>query len=104
MNKVIAFMLGFVLLTTGLAFAQQTPPAAQAATNVAAKKAVEVGNKICPVLGNPVAAGGVGEAAVKFEWNGKIYNFCCPMCIEEFKKDPEKYSKIAEDEVKAVKK
>jgi len=82
-----------------LAFAQQTPSVAQAKV-----KAVEVGNKICPVLGNPVAGGGVGEAAVKFEWNGKIYNFCCPMCIEEFKKNPEKYSKIAEDEVKAAKK
>jgi YHS domain-containing protein len=93
MNKVTALILGFVFLTAGLAFAQQTPSVAQAKV-----KAVEVGNKICPVSGNPVAL------AVKFEWNGKIYNFCCPMCIEEFKKNPEKYSKIAEDEVKAAKK
>jgi len=98
MNKVIALVLGCVLLAMPLAFAQQTPPAAGAKT-----QAVEVGNKICPVLGNPVAGGGVGDAAVKYEWHGKIYNFCCPMCIEEFKKDPEKYSKIAENEVKAVK-
>lgn len=99
MNKVTALILGVILLTTGWAFAQQTPSVAQAKV-----KAVEVGNKICPVSGNPIAGGGMGKAAVKFEWKGKIYNFCCPMCIEEFKKNPEKYSKIAEDEVKAAKK
>jgi len=99
MSRVTALILGFVLLTTGLAFAQQTPSVAQAKV-----KAVEVGNKICPVSGNPVAGGGMGEAAVKFEYNGKIYNLCCTGCLEEFKKHPEKYSKIAEDEVKAAKK
>jgi YHS domain-containing protein len=57
---------------------------------------VEVGNKICPVSGEEV--GKMGDV-VKFEHNGKIYNFCCAMCIKDFKKDPEKYSKIAEDEV-----
>lgn len=69
-------------------------------------KAVEVNNKICPVSGNKVPAPGekgeMGEA-VKYEYNGKIYNLCCPMCIKDFKKNPEKYSKIAEDEVKKSK-
>ena len=64
--------------------------------------AVEVGNKICPVSGENIPAPGekgeMGEA-VKYEYNGKIYNLCCPMCIKDFKKNPEKYSKIAEDEV-----
>jgi YHS domain-containing protein len=93
-------MLGFVLLTTGLAFAQQTPSVAQAKVQV-----VDVGNKICPVSGAPVAGGsGMGDQPVTVEYNGKVYHLCCPMCIEEFKKNPEKYSKIAEDEVKAVKK
>lgn len=66
-------------------------------------KAVEVGNKICPVSGNKIPAPGekgeMGEA-VQYEYNGKIYNLCCEMCIKDFKKDPEKYSKIAEEEVK----
>lgn len=66
-------------------------------------QAVEVGNKICPVSGEEIPApgekGDMGEA-VKYEYNGKIYNFCCPMCIKDFKNDPEKYSKVAEDEVK----
>lgn len=59
-------------------------------------KAVEVGNKICPVSGEKV--GEMGEI-VKYEYNGKIYNLCCPMCQKDFSKNPEKYSKIAEDEV-----
>ncbi len=64
-----------------------------------AAKAVEVGNKICPVSGNPAGDGTMGEA-VKYEYNGKIYNLCCKMCVKDFKKDPEKYSKIADEEVK----
>lgn len=60
-------------------------------------KADEVGNKICPVTGNPVDDGSMGEP-VKYEYNGKIYNLCCKMCAKDFKKDPEKYSKIAEEE------
>lgn len=60
--------------------------------------AVEVGNKICPVSGEEV--GEMGEV-IKYEYNGKIYNLCCPMCEKDFAKDPEKYSKIAEDEVAA---
>ena len=66
-------------------------------------KAVEVGNKICPVSGDKIPASGekgtMGDEPVKYEYNGKIYNLCCPMCIKDFKKNPEKYSKIAEDEV-----
>lgn len=60
-------------------------------------KPVEVGNNICPVSGQKV--GEMGEV-VKYEYNGKIYNLCCKMCAKDFKKDPEKYSKMAEEEVK----
>ncbi len=64
------------------------------------QEAVEVGNKICPVSGQKV--GSMGEI-VKHEYNGKVYNLCCGMCPKSFQKDPEKYSKIAEDEVAASK-
>ncbi len=71
-------------------------------------KAVEVGNKICPVSGDKIPAPGekgtMGDEPVKYEYNGKIYNLCCPMCIKDFKKNPKKYSKIAEDEVAKEKK
>ena len=59
-------------------------------------KAVEVDNKICPVSGNKV--GEMGEG-VKYEYKGRIYNLCCSACIKDFKKNPKKYSKIAEKEV-----
>lgn len=58
--------------------------------------AIEVGNKICPVSGENVTKMGGG---VQYEYKGKIYNFCCAMCLKDFQKDPEKYSKIAEESV-----
>ena len=60
---------------------------------------VEVGNKICPISGEKI--GEMGDV-VKQEYKGKIYNLCCPMCIKDFNKDPEKYAKIADDEVSAA--
>ena len=92
MKKIIALILGAVLLSAGLAFAQQTPSASQRAV-----QPVEVGNKHCPVSGNKVGEMG---PPIKVEYNGKVYNLCCPMCVRTFKNDPEKYSKIAEDEAK----
>ena len=56
----------------------------------------EVGNKICPVSGEKV--GEMGQV-VRYEYNGKIYNLCCKMCVKDFKKNPAKYSKIADEEV-----
>ena len=57
---------------------------------------VEVGNKICPVSKENVFE--MGEP-FKYEYNGKIYNLCCKMCVKDFQADPEKYSKIAEESV-----
>ncbi len=54
-----------------------------------AEKAIEVGNKVCPVTGEPVAE----NPKVTAEYKGKIYNFCCPACIAPFNKNPEKYIK-----------
>lgn len=58
-------------------------------------KAVNVGNKICPVTGDKV------DGKTTYEYQGKIYNFCCPACIDEFKKDPGKYIKKVEEELKS---
>ena len=62
----------------------------------------EVGNPFCPVSGEkipvPGEKGDMGEA-IKYEYNGKVYNLCCPMCIKDFKKDPEKFSKKAEEQM-----
>lgn len=64
------------------------------ATAESAKNAEDVGNKICPVSGEKIDE----KTKATYEYQGKIYNFCCPMCIDEFKKDPEKYIKKIEGE------
>jgi YHS domain-containing protein len=46
----------------------------------------------CPVLGSPV------NKNIYTDYNGKRIYFCCPPCIREFKKDPEKYMKQFEKE------
>jgi len=58
------------------------------------KKAEDVENKICPVLGEKIDE----KLKATYEYKGKIYNFCCAMCIDAFKKDPEKYIKIIEEQ------
>jgi YHS domain-containing protein len=63
-------------------------------------KAVEVGNKICPVMGEKIDM----NKKLTAEYNGKIYNLCCPACTAEFPKDPKKYSEIADKEIAAEKK
>jgi len=61
------------------------------------KDPVDAGNKICPVSGEEI-----GDSMMKatYEYEGRIYNFCCTGCIDEFKKDPEKYIKKVDEELK----
>jgi len=37
------------------------------------------------------------KAKATFEYNGKTYYFCSDYCLEEFKKNPEKYLKEGPD-------
>ncbi len=60
------------------------------------KGAVEVGNKICPVSNKPVNSNG---GKVQVEYEGKMYNVCCKFCAKDFKKNPEKFVKIVEEEM-----
>jgi YHS domain-containing protein len=60
-------------------------------------QAMNVGNMICPVDG--IKMGDMG-AGMQYEYKGKVYNFCCAACLEAFKKDPEKYVKIVDQEMK----
>lgn len=95
----IGVVVLFVVLFASPVFAV-TPEGGQVAmADAKATAPVEVGNSLCPVSGEKV--GGMGDV-VKYEYNGKVYNLCCAMCAKDFKKDPEKYSKIAEDEVAAA--
>lgn len=48
-----------------------------------------IGNKlICPVMKREFTP---TSKSPKIEYKGKIYYFCCEGCIDEFKKEPEKY-------------
>lgn len=87
--KIKMMMLGVValLLAGGTVVSAQEPAAAP----------VKVGNKICPVSGESVDK----MEGAQYEYKGKIYNLCCPMCVKDFTKDPEKYSRIAEESVAA---
>ena len=58
----------------------------------AAETSKDAGNTICPVTADKV------DGKITYEYEGKTYNFCCPMCIDEFKKDPAKYIKKIEAE------
>ncbi len=40
---------------------------------------------ICPVMGGPISE------EYSYEYEGKTYYFCCPMCIDKFKENPELY-------------
>ena len=90
MNRVTVLIMGLIFLGASLVFAQT-------------EKAVDAGNTICPVSGEKVPAPGEKSAMggpATYEYHGKIYHLCCPMCIKDFKKNPEKYSAIADKKVK----
>ncbi len=75
-------------------------PAAVPAAAQAVAAPVDVGNKICPVSGEKIKKTKTEMGGpVKIEHNGKMYGLCCPMCIKDFKKDPDKYAAIADKEV-----
>ncbi len=58
----------------------------------AAENSVNIGNKICSVSGEKI----LEKAKATYEYKGKVYNFCCASCIDDFKKDPDKYVKKVE--------
>lgn len=80
----IMFIFGLTVVT----FAQEAPP------DLRIEESQNIGNKICPVSGEKIDA----STNATYEYQGKIYNFCCPGCIDEFKKDPEKFIKKIEEE------
>lgn len=85
-------MAGLIVMN-GFSFAAASGSAPEAA---AQKGVVSVGNKICPVSGEKVDSMG----GATYEYQGKVYNLCCPGCIASFKKDPGTYIKKVESELK----
>jgi len=42
---------------------------------------------VCPVSGEEIGK----ETNITYEYKGKTYRFCCPDCVVEFRKNPDKY-------------
>lgn len=80
--KILSEFTLVLLLIAGVTYAAE-----QAHTTEQVKKAEVIGNEICPVSGEKIDE----KMKQTYEYKGKIYSFCCPGCIEEFKKNPEKY-------------
>jgi YHS domain-containing protein len=96
MHRVLVILVTglFILGVRGLSFAQHEHSERYAA-GVPAQETVNIGNKICPVSGEKIDE----KIKATYEYEGKVYNFCCAMCIDEFKKGPQKYIKKVEEEL-----
>ena len=94
MRKIFIIVINVVLILGIMHLVRITW--AQGQENQTRKEAVNVGNKICPVSGEKIDE----KMKATYEYEGKIYNFCCPMCVEEFKKDPQKYINKVQEELK----
>jgi YHS domain-containing protein len=58
---------------------------------------VVVAQKTCPVMGGAV------NKEIFVDYNGRRIYFCCNGCPETFKKDPAKYLKIVDKQLKDAK-
>ena len=67
----------------------KSPTTRPATTQAKAKTPV---NKFCAVEGK----GHDIDPKITTEYKGKLIAFCCADCVDEFKKDPEKYVKKME--------
>ena len=74
---IVAFFLG--LMFSGYAFAAESAGKDNPQT-------------ICPVQGGKI------DKNVYTDYQGKRIYFCCSGCIDDFKKDPEKYLKKMEEQ------
>ncbi len=93
MNKiarVAAVIILAALICSEAAYSYDTSAGSMASNK---SIAIDVGNKFCPVMGEKV------DGKSFYEYNGKHYGLCCPICVGTFRNDPVKYSGIAEKEV-----
>ncbi len=84
MKYLLIFSLCFGMTS---AFAQHDHQSKMAAVEKQGNKQTQ-----CPVLG-----GGISKS-VYTDYKGKRVYFCCAGCVDEFKKNPEKYLKKMKDQ------
>lgn len=98
MKKVVCVLsVAVSLILGGVSWAK---PAVEAEIAAVAAAPVVVGNKVCPVSGQVIPADALGTSTV--EYNGKVYNLCCPDCKEKFLAEADKFTQVAEAEVAAA--
>ncbi|HEY9071238.1 MAG TPA: hypothetical protein VIV61_13355 [Candidatus Ozemobacteraceae bacterium] len=78
MKRLMLMILFFVALVAATAASAEIP----APTAASLPALTDVRYDECPVMGGKV------QADVMTVHEGKIYRFCCPSCIDTFKKDP----------------
>jgi YHS domain-containing protein len=90
MKRVLFYMVAGCLLTGGCANKSRPAETTSVATNQSAAQtaAGKPINQYCPINKDDKV-----DPTVTTVYNGKIIGFCCADCIDEFKKDPEKYMK-----------
>ena len=90
--KFLALLFLSLTLSTGTSFAE-TKTSKDSKPQETAKMAVKTHPQDkCPIRGETI------DKKVFTDHNGKRIYFCCPLCMPEFKKDPEKYIKKLEAE------
>jgi YHS domain-containing protein len=99
-NPPMKLALSSLIVCTVLAFGLSGSFAAEPGKSGGAAKKEDAKNKPinakCPVQGEDI------DPKVTTAYKGKTIAFCCESCIDDFKKDPEKYMKqIAADNKKA---
>ncbi len=89
--KMILALCVAALATSAIAADPPNSKGGKTAQSSGAK--IESINTICPVSGDKV--GELGKP-VYVEYKGKKIGFCCRDCPKDFKKDPEKFAALAE--------
>ena len=89
---ILTFVLALAAFTAGCG-KQEEPvsealaPAEGAETTRATTATVEpeIAQKFCPVMGGAI------DKDIHIDYEGRRVYFCCQMCVDTFKKDPDKY-------------
>ena len=96
LKKILLSLIIFSLVFMNYKIGSAESRSSNIVTKVVTQEPVNIGNKICPVSGEKIEE----ATKVTYEYKGKIYNFCCVACIEEFKNDPDKYIQIVNEEMR----
>ena len=85
------------LLVAGCGEEEKTEVKTEVKPEVKREVETEIAQKTCPVMGGAI------NKAIYADHNGRRVYFCCAGCVDTFKKDPAKYLKKVDAEIKKAK-